>query len=1462
MLDLRLRDFFIRTTALFFLFVAGLSAFGVPNVLPDHDLLLQGDFGGPFEGWYLIDGADRRSARTALRTVTGPPSMVVLPERLQLQIRKARVLVTGESSVQRGRTERSVLVELDGFEQPVRVTYTQKEMSWVPVDAAISSRVLVRFSGIESRDEAEKFVREWQHADIALEPLSDEGLFLATHKGAPVRLDTLDLLKAKLMTGRRSMHQVVRIEEDKLVSTADIPPDTRFDEQWGLHNFGQTGGITDADIDAPEAWDITEGSPDVVVAIIDTGIDYLHPELAANIWVNPHEIPDNNIDDDNNGLVDDWRGWDFRNNDNDPMDDNASDAYHGTHVAGTVAAARDDEGVVGVAPGVKLLPIKFLDQNGNGSISDGVKAVRYVADLGIHIANNSWTGSGSSEELQDAVDDAFLAGTLLVAAAGNSNNNNDSVPQIPASLNGDHLLAVAASTDSDTRASFSNYGLTSVDLAAPGDDILSTIRSTEVNEEQIPQYGEKSGTSMASPHVAGVAALVMSRFPDMSHVQVANRILGTTDLVPVLSNVSRTGGRLNAFSALNDPGPDVLTFHNSEGVAYDWSAASNVSWLSLSATAGTLSPGQSITLTVAANAQAETFFAGAYTGLISISFIEEGSVSASSLLTRTIRLDVNAGSAGRLALNSNETYEAAGVLDAPATPESKSYLLQNIGNDTITVTIAESASWLTTSAATVTLLAGRDEELVLSIDSTDLPVGEYEATVNLSNITSNLGNTSIPVSLVIIDSGGLVVTPGGNMISEGFYQGPFSVTEKGFTVRNISDKWLDWTASKTANWIFTSTSGGRLSPNPEDSTNSADLIITLNVIAESLLPGVHVGQVEIYNATDGLLAAVKTVTLTIFTPATLQVTGGESWDIIGFDGGPFAPSNLGLTLRNIGDGSLNWDIIVADNWIQSTATSGNLVPDAIAVISFNLDQETLADLPVGTHHSEIQVRNTTNGLGNKTIPVTVTVQEPAFLRVTPGRDWLAVGAAGTSDFRPAAQQWICLNEGDETMLVTVSSDSSHVSISSPVQLSGDGTFVNLSIGPGQHAMLDAELEPTVSELAPGDHSSNLSFVNQTRNDNNTTIGVTLRAIETAGRPRNLVYKLKLSGKGFEPEALKVKLSGWLVIDLATGFRTALVTWKDGREVFYDEVSFAPDLLSEFFVTIKGKDNHFLSMTSTVFDDAVLAGLQATSLQGRLSEVDIGEALIADVAKSLSGYLYQAETNTWFSSKVKASLDRKATQRVNDLEETHRQILENLMAELDDAGAASSAIAFPPEISIKEPAAGDPALGVFNLKGKAGRVLGDAKIKVKVGGYFIVDLANEKASLFLTFDDGIRTFRELDLNPDQLLVQTLDDGRRVNQAFHLLDMGLDAEPYLVLHGLLSGKSKVEQLGGGHALDLAAKLKGALFIIEADPESHWDVKLSARYDKSTSQTMNGRDYSLEDAARDLRAQLLFQGWAPLP
>jgi thermitase len=329
------------------------------------------------------------------------------------------------------------------------------------------------------------------------------------------------------------------------------PSDPKFTSLWGLKNTGRnepgrtSPGRAGADINALRAWSITKGSKAVKVAIIDTGIDYTHPDLVDNMWTNEAEANGTaGVDDDGNGYIDDIHGYDFANGDGDPKDGHS----HGTHCAGTIGAVHNNnEGVAGVMADVTLVAVKFLTDAGSGTSENAIKSIDYATKVGVDIMSNSWGGGGFSQALKDAIQRASDAGIIFTAAAGNSRTDNDKKPHYPSNYEVDNVISVAAHTAQDDLASFSCFGRTTVDIAAPGHRILSTVKNGG--------YKAFSGTSMATPHISGLLGLLVSQEGRMTHVEMRERLLATSVPVSAYRGKMVNGGRADAYNLLTDTRP-------------------------------------------------------------------------------------------------------------------------------------------------------------------------------------------------------------------------------------------------------------------------------------------------------------------------------------------------------------------------------------------------------------------------------------------------------------------------------------------------------------------------------------------------------------------------------------------------------------------------------------------------------------------------------------------------------------------------------------------------------------------------------------------------------------------------------------------------------------------------------------------------------------------------------------------
>lgn len=558
------------------------------------------------------------------------------------------------------------------------------------------------------------------------------------HRFARINADVVELVKGVDWKAARKAYlsdpAVRYAEPNYIVEKRDIPNDPLFEQLWGMRNTGQTGGTPGADIRATEAWSLATGNTNILVAVIDTGIDYTHPDLIDNLWRNPGEIPGNGIDDDGNGIIDDvhgarWTGGTGAPTSGNPMDGNA----HGTHVAGTIGASGDNGiGVVGVNWRVRMMALKFLSDAGSGYIADAVSALEYAIDKGARLSNNSWGGGGYSQAMKDMIDVAGAAGHLFVAAAGNSASDNDLIPQYPATYPCANIVSVASSDHNDNRSSFSCFGRTTVHLAAPGSSILSTIPSGG--------YGAFSGTSMATPQVAGAAALLWSFNPSLPYSAIKQALINGVDVLPEWSDRVISGGRLNLAKALQHMSPHIRL----EGVPS----------LPL-----VLPPGGSITFDVVYR----PIEAGAHTGRVRI-------VSNDAWMPTSEVVVVGTAINDALEIYPLDGFTSEGPPGGPLAPSSKIYSLTNAGSSALSWSAGVTGSWITLSATGGVLTAGAtaDVSVALHPSASALPIGTFVSTLRVINETTALTNTRLLRLLIeprlceAVDACELTWTSGGN----------------------------------------------------------------------------------------------------------------------------------------------------------------------------------------------------------------------------------------------------------------------------------------------------------------------------------------------------------------------------------------------------------------------------------------------------------------------------------------------------------------------------------------------------------------------------------------------------------------------------------------------------------------------------------------------------------------------------
>lgn len=527
---------------------------------------------------------------------------------------------------------------------------------------------------------------------------------------------------------------VAYAEPNYIVEKRDIPNDPLFEQLWGMRNTGQTGGTPGADIRATEAWSLATGDTNILVAVIDTGIDYTHPDLVENLWTNPGEIPGNGIDDDGNGIIDDvfgarWTGGSGAPTSGNPMDGNS----HGTHVAGTIGASGDNGiGVVGVNWRVRMMALKFLSDAGSGYIADAISALEYALDKGARISNNSWGGGGYSQAMKDMIDTAAAAGHLFVAAAGNSASDNDLIPEYPATYPCANIVSVASSDHNDNRSSFSCFGRTTVHLAAPGSSILSSVPGGG--------YGTFSGTSMATPHVAGAAALLWSVNPSAPYSAIKQALINGVDVLPEWTDRVVSGGRLNLAKALQQMSPHVRL----EGMPP----------LPL-----ILPPGDSITFDVIYR----PIEAGAHTGRVRI-------VSNDALMPTTEVAVAGTAVNDALEISPLDGFASEGPPGGPFEPTSKPYALTNSSSSSLVWSATATGSWISLSATGGVLAAGGTAAVSVALhpSASALPPGTYASTLRILNETTAITNTRLLQLLIeprlceAVDACELTWTSGGH----------------------------------------------------------------------------------------------------------------------------------------------------------------------------------------------------------------------------------------------------------------------------------------------------------------------------------------------------------------------------------------------------------------------------------------------------------------------------------------------------------------------------------------------------------------------------------------------------------------------------------------------------------------------------------------------------------------------------
>jgi subtilisin family serine protease len=810
-------------------------------------------------------------------------------------------------------------------------------------------------------------------------------------------------------------------EPDYLVRPALTPNDPYYasGQLWHLHNTGQNGGVADADIDAPEAWDARTSASNILVAIVDTGVRFSHQDLAANMWVNPGEIAGNGVDDDGNGYVDDVHGINAAANNGNPNDPFG----HGTQVAGMAGAVGNNGvGVATAAWRVRLMACRFYDDAGNGSISDAIECFDYARARGAHIINASFVTTGYSSTFYNTVNACRTAGILVVAAAGNDAANNDTTPYYPASFNLDNVIAVAASSRSDALASYSNYGATSVDLAAPGSELFTTANTSD------SAYTQNSGTSFAAPLTASALALLKARFPSDTYLQLRSRLFNAVDALPALTGKCVTGGRLNLAKAL---GPPVLA---------DFSASPS-----------------------------------AGTAPLNVSFSDQ------SLGTITNWAWAFGDGASSSTQNPTHTYLGEGHFTATLTVTTDTGQTSST-NRTISVvanyTLTNGAySWIDPAGMTALALADNGVSAAQPLPFSFLFYGQPQSqlcvganglvgfsTNGLSEFNNtDLPNTAVPNGILCPfwddlnpASGGTIyfgttgAAPNRKVVVS--WVGVYREGSAGRPVANYTFQlWLEESTHRIQ-FQYQQINPGNRNPGAEGASATVGVEHSTGALAARYS----------YNS-----ASLSNNQAILFLPPAaggLVVTPVIGLTATGPVGGPFSPSSQDYTLSNSSASSINWTAGESHTWVSLNATSGTLAAGASTTVTVSINASA-NNLTAGSYGASVGFTNTTTGSGHTSREVSLAVNSPGQLAVSPSAALSSSGHVG-GPFVASNHVYTLTNAGGSLLEWTATTPAPWLDLSP-----ASGT-----LAAGASVTVNALLNAQAALLPVGTNAASLDFV--------------------------------------------------------------------------------------------------------------------------------------------------------------------------------------------------------------------------------------------------------------------------------------------------------------------------------------------------------------------------------------------------